>query len=273
MKDLRLFISDIDGTLTRSDKTISPAVIEAVHRLDAAGVPFTLISARPPSGILWIAETLGLTRPIGAFNGGTIVQPDGTVLSSELVPGDVARQVLALIDRPNVTIWLFSQGRWIAQRPDAHYDDRERKSANQEPIYDANLDSYADSVDKIVAVSDDHDMLADLEAIVDRAVGTRATVGRSQLYYLDITATRANKGDGVLALAHAFGVDPGQVAVIGDQRNDMPMFRKAGLSIAMGQGPVEVREAADHVTASNDEDGVAQAIDSILLPIAALRGK
>jgi Cof subfamily protein (haloacid dehalogenase superfamily) len=128
-------------------------------------------------------------------------------------------------------------------------------------------------VDKIVAVSDDHDMLADLEATVERAVGDQATVGRSQLYYLDITAPGANKGHGVIALAQAFGVDPSQVAVIGDQRNDMPMFREAGLSIAMGQGPQEVREAATHVTASNDEDGVAQAIDTILLPIVQARPK
>jgi len=273
MKDLRLFISDIDGTLTRSDKTISPAVIDAVHRLGAAGVPFTLISARPPSGLLWIAETLGLTEPVGAFNGGTIVKPDGTVLHSEKVPADAVRQVLALIDRPDVTIWLFSHGRWIAQRPNDTYDDRERKSVSQEPTYDAHLEAYADSVDKIVAVSDDHDMLADLEATVERAVGGQATVGRSQLYYLDITAPRANKGHGVIALAQAFGVDPSQVAVIGDQRNDMPMFREAGLSIAMGQGPQEVREAATHVTASNDEDGVAQAIDTILLPIVEERRK
>jgi Cof subfamily protein (haloacid dehalogenase superfamily) len=273
MEDLRLFISDIDGTLTRSDKTISPAVIDAVHRLDAAGVPFTIISARPPSGLFWIAEALGLTRPIGAYNGGTIVEPDGTVVFTEHVPADAVRQVLALIDRPDVTIWLFHKGRWISQRPNDTYDDRERRSVSQEPTYDANLEAYADSVDKIVAVSDDHAMLADLEAVVERAVGDRATVGRSQLYYLDITAPKANKGDGVLALARAFGVSVEQVAVIGDQRNDMPMFREAGLSIAMGQGPEEVRAAATHVTGSNDEDGVAQAIDSILLPIAALRGK
>lgn len=273
MEDLRLFISDIDGTLTRSDKTISPAVIDAVHRLDAAGVPFTIISARPPSGLFWIAKALGLTRPIGAYNGGTIVEPDGTVVFAEHVPADAVRQVLALIDRPDVTIWLFHKGRWISQRPNDTYDDRERRSVSQEPTYDANLEAYADSVDKIVAVSDDHAMLADLEAVVERAVGDRATVGRSQLYYLDITAPKANKGDGVLALARAFGVSVEQVAVIGDQRNDMPMFREAGLSIAMGQGPEEVRAAATHVTGSNDEDGVAQAIDSILLPIAALRCK
>jgi Cof subfamily protein (haloacid dehalogenase superfamily) len=183
------------------------------------------------------------------------------------------RQVLALIDRPDVTIWLFHKGRWIAQRPNDTYDDRERKSVSQEPTYDANLAAYADSVDKIVAVSDDHAMLADLEAEVERAVGDRATVGRSQLYYLDITAPKANKGDGVLALARAFGVSVEQVAVIGDQRNDMPMFREAGLSIAMGQGPEEVLAAATHVTASNDEDGVAQAIDTILLPIVEARPK
>ena len=97
------------------------------------------------------------------------------------------------------------------------------------------------------------------------ALGTQATVGRSQVYYLDVTAPRANKGDGVAALAHAAGVPLPQVAVFGDQRNDLPMFVRAGLSVAMAQGPEEVRAAATHVSTSNDEDGVAVAIDRFIL--------
>src|SRR5258706_14918912 len=98
-----------------------------------------------------------------------------------------------------------------------------------------------------------------------------AMVGQSQAYYLDITAPTANKGDGVAVLAAAAGVALENVAVIGDQRNDMAMFRRAGLSIAMGQGPDEVRATAMRVTGSNDEDGVAQAIDDILLPLVRRR--
>ena len=96
-------------------------------------------------------------------------------------------------------------------------------------------------------------------------MGDAATVARSQPYYLDITAPAANKGDGIAAIAQAAGVPLDQVAAIGDMANDLPMFARAGLSIAMGQAPEVVRAKARHVTATNDADGVAAAIDRYIL--------
>jgi Cof subfamily protein (haloacid dehalogenase superfamily) len=238
-----------------------------VKRLEAAGVPVSLISARPPSGMLWIAERLGLTAALGAFNGGTIVKPDGTIVSAHRLAPDVARRTLELIDDPKIIIWLFHAGQWHAQRIDDVYADRERKAANQEPIEGGDFTTLLDAADKIVAVSDDHKLLERLEGTVGAALGKDATVIRSQVYYLDITAHAANKGDGVAALAKAAGVDLADVVVIGDQRNDMAMFERAGFSIAMAQGPEEVRKAATCTTGANDEDGVAQAIDRIILPM------
>jgi Cof subfamily protein (haloacid dehalogenase superfamily) len=267
MMALRLLVADIDGTLVRSDKSLSERTIAAAKRLVAAGVPISLISARPPSGMLWIGRKLGLPTPLGAFNGGTIVQADGSILSAARLAPGVARQALALIDRPAIVKWLFRAGRWHVDRLDGTHDVDERKAANQQPVVGGDFSDLLDAVDKIVAVSDDHAMLAGLESEVAHALGEGATVARSQVYYLDITAPAANKGDGVAALAAAAGVPLDAVAVIGDQRNDMAMFRRAGLSIAMAQGPDEVRACATRITGSNDEDGVAQAIDTILLPM------
>jgi Cof subfamily protein (haloacid dehalogenase superfamily) len=264
---LRLLVSDIDGTLVREDKTLSEAVVTAARRLIAAGVQMTLISARPPSGVLWIARKLELTLPIGAFNGGTIVTPDGEVLFAVRLEPDAASQALRLIDRPGVTPWIFSEGCWYAARPDGKHDLSERLSANQEPHFRADLTCLIGAADKIVAVCDDHAMLAEMEGEVARSLGQAATVARSQPYYLDITAPAANKGDGIIALAAAAGVPLANVAAIGDQRNDIAMFERAGLSVAMRQGPETVRARATYVTGSNAEDGVAQAIDDILLPM------
>ena len=129
-----------------------------------------------------------------------------------------------------------------------------------------------DRADKLVGVSEDRDLLAEVDGQVKTALDGRATVARSQPYYLDITAPKGNKGDGVAALAAAMGVDLASVAVLGDQRNDLPMFARAGVSIAMGQGPQEVRAAATYVSRSNDEDGVAHAIDEIILPLVGPAG-
>lgn len=265
--NLRLFLSDVDGTLVRPDKTLGEPVVAAVQRLVAAGVPVSIISARPPSGLLWIAERLGLTTPIGAFNGGTIVRPDGTVLSATHLDPQVAARTLALVDRPDVIRWVFAKGQWYADRLDDHYMPRECVTSAQDPVVCTDFGPLLDAIDKIVAVSSDHEMLAGLEADVATALGDGAEVARSQPYYLDVTAPTANKGDGIAALAATLDVPLCDVAVIGDQYNDLPMFRRAGLSIAMGQGPEDVRKAAMHVTRGNDADGVAQAIETILLPL------
>ncbi len=269
---IRLLISDIDGTLVRKDKSLSDPVVAAIGTLQDRGVPVSLISARPPSGMLWIAERLKLTGPIGAFNGGTIVRPDGTVVSADRLERDVAARALALLDRPGVVLWLFADGRWYAKGPSAH-DDSERRAANIQPSPPADFVGLLDRVDKLVGVSDDHDLLARMEGEVADALGEHATVARSQLYYLDVTGRRANKGDGVAALADAYGVPLEAVAVLGDQRNDLPMFARAGLSVVMGQAPDEVKARATHVAKSNDEDGVADAIARFVLPACAAGDK
>lgn len=265
--NLRLFLSDVDGTLVRPDKSLGEPVVAAVQRLVAAGVPVSIISARPPSGLLWIAERLGLTAPIGAFNGGTIVRPDGTIVAATRLDPQVAARTLEAVARPGVIRWVFANGQWHTDTLDDHYTPRERVTSAQEPVLCTDFTPLLGAIDKIVAVSSDHPMLAALEAEVAAVLGDGAEVARSQPYYLDVTAPSANKGDGIAALAAALDIPLTDVAVIGDQYNDLPMFRRAGLSIAMGQAPEDVRKAAMHVTGASDADGVAQAIETILLPL------
>ena len=266
---IRLLVSDIDGTLVRNDKSLSDDVIAAVGRVRKAGLMMSLISARPPSGMLWIAQRLQLTNVLGAFNGGTILCPDGTIVAAERLKSEAATRALALLAHPAVTPWLFSDGLWYAQTIDGIYVPRESRAANVEPVSTKDFAGLLARVDKIVGVSDDHAVLVRLAASISATLGRDATVSCSQPYYLDITAPAVNKGDGLAVLARAAGVSLEEVAVIGDQRNDLPMFARAGLSIAMGQGPCEVLAAADRVTRSNEEDGVAHAIDEIILAEAA----
>ena len=263
---IRLLVSDIDGTLVRKDKSLSDAVTAAVRRVVDVGVPVSLISARPPSGMLWIARRLGLAGPIAAFNGGTIVAPDGALVSADRLDPAVAARALKLIDRKGVKPWLFADGCWYAKAPGGH-DDRERKSANVEPTVAPDLTGLLARVDKLVGVCDDPDLIKAMEREVRDALAAQATVASSQPYYLDVTAPRGNKGDGLATLAAAYGVPLDAVAVLGDQRNDLAMFSRAALSVAMGQAPDDVKSAATHVARSNDEDGVADAIERFVLPV------
>jgi Cof subfamily protein (haloacid dehalogenase superfamily) len=263
---IRLVVSDIDGTLVRNDKTLSQANRDAIRALEADGVAVTLISSRPPSGMLWLAGILGITRPLGAFNGGTMVDPDGTIRFAHRLAAADAAAMLRLIGEYGVTPWVFADGAWFTSDPGNRHGVRERRASCLEPVLRSDFTELGARIDKIVAVSDDSAVLRRLEAEAIAAIGPRATIARSQPYYLDITHPLANKGDGIATLTKAAGLDLTQVAALGDMPNDLPMFARAGLSVAMGQAPAEVQAAADATAATNEEDGVADAIMRYVRP-------
>ncbi len=261
-----LFVSDVDGTLVDKQKKLTPATIDAVRRLEAAGMRFTIISARPRSGMMPIADALGIDGPMAAFNGGIVFHRDGTVDSHDTIDETLARGVFDLLDGLTADIWVFADDRWYSSTDQGVHVEHERVAANQEPVITADFAPLLGAADKITFVSDDPATLQELHRRIDARYHGIATVAQSQTYYLDITALRANKGDGIAALAAAAGVSLDRVAAIGDQANDLPMLTRAGLSIAMGNAPPQVQAAASHVTTGNDADGVAHAIDTLILP-------
>ncbi len=268
---IRLLLCDIDGTLVRQDKTLPVENIAAIRDLAACGVAVSLISARPAEGILPIAARLGLPGPFGAFNGGTIFTEDGTELSSAQLPSALASQLLELYAAGGVTVWLFARGHWLTSNVADPHTPREVLSSGMLPQTGADFSKFVDHADKIVAVCDDPAAMNALEQQARTVVGNAATLVRSQDYYLDCTALAANKGDGVTHLAQLYGVPLSQVAVIGDQGNDVAMFRRAGLAIAMGQSSPAVQAEAHCVAADFEQAGVADAITRFVLPRIAKR--
>ncbi len=262
----RLLVSDVDGTLVDKQKRLTPGTIAAVKRVEAAGIRFTIISARPRSGMMPIAEALAIEGPMAAFNGGIVFHRDGTVDAHHVIDPTVARGVFGLLDGLDTDIWVFADDRWYSSTDQGEHVEHERVASNQAPIVTTDFVALLDGADKITFVSDAPATLAELHRRIDERFAGRATVAQSQTYYLDITALAANKGDGITALAAAAGVPLADVVAIGDQANDLPMLARAGLSIAMGNAPAAVQAAAMQVTAGNDADGVARAIDRYLIP-------
>ncbi|KQM67420.1 hypothetical protein ASE75_00170 [Sphingomonas sp. Leaf17] len=265
MNGIRLVISDVDGTLVDLDKQLTPATIAAVERLRDAGIGFSLVSARPTSGILALGRALDVTMPMAAFNGGETFTSDGTIVGEHLVPADIARDTVAMARDAGLGLWVFANGKWYADDADGPHSQSERRASAQEPVETDDFAPLFDRVAKLTFVSDDPAVIDPLATAMKERFGDAATIALSQSYYLDVTARKANKGVAVEMLAAEAGVPLSAVAVIGDMRNDLPMFAKAGLSIAMGQAPDDVKAAADHVTRGNDADGVAHAIDTIIL--------
>ncbi|CAM3131943.1 hydrolase [Pseudomonas floridensis] len=265
-QSVRFLLSDIDGTLLRPDHSLSQANIDAIRDLQHAGVHFTLASSRPPRAMRQVIEALNIELPTVAFNGGTITHADGRLLVAHRIDPKAVRTCLELFATQKVAIWVFADDDWLLIDPNGDYVDHEHHALGYEPVQVDSFEPYLDRVDKIVAASKDFELLKTLEAQVNPLIEGLAFAARSQRYYLDVTALEANKGSALVALAEYLRVDLAQTAAIGDGGNDVAMFHKAGLSIAMGQGEASVLSQADHVTGSNLEDGVATAIRRYILP-------
>lgn len=263
--DIALVISDVDGTLVTSDKRLTPATHDAVRRLAQAGIGFTIASSRPPIGLKPLAAELGLTLPMGAFNGSTLVAPDLTILSETLIPAEAARTAARLLAEAGLDIWVFAEGRWNLTDPFGPYTDLERRTLRAEPHTVADLGPLLDRAAKIVGVSADAAHLEACEATIALALDGQADVHRSQAYYLDVTPPGAGKAGFVDAMSLHLGIDRSRIATFGDAGNDVPMFARSGFSVAMGNAAPAVQAAARAVTDGNDADGFAKAVAEFIL--------
>ncbi|AZE55023.1 Hydrolase, HAD superfamily [Pseudomonas synxantha] len=263
---IRFVLSDVDGTLLHPDHSLSQRTADAIRAMREAGVLFSLASGRPPKAMLHLIETFGIDVPVAGFNGGTLVNPDGSVLIAHHLPAEAALVTLALFSaEPDVEVWVFADGDWLRRDPPGPMVQREADGLGYGPVVVESFEPYLDRVDKIVAASNNTQLLVELEAQLQPKVQGLAQVSRSQPVYLDVTAMLANKGEALKILAAHLGVPLEQTAAIGDGGNDPAMFHVAGLSIAMGQAEETVKRQANVVTGSNIEDGAAEAFERFIL--------
>src|SRR5882672_10619133 len=256
MTRIALVVSDVDGTLVTKDKTLTDRARDAVRRLHDAGIGFTITSSRPTLGMRFLVEPLAITLPIGPFNGSSIVDPQLNPIEAHLIPAATAQRSLDVFNEFDVDIWLFTNDQWLTRHGDGEYVPHEKLAIRADPTIVTDFAPYLNAACKIVGASSDAAML--------QAVGAQATAVRSQSYYLDVTPPGHDKGTFVQAMAKRMGISTDAVATIGDMQNDLAMFKKSGVSIAMGNATDDVKKLAAHVTGSNEDEGFAGAIEFVL---------
>ena len=261
---IELFVVDVDGTLLTPDKELTDRAQRAVGRLRKAGIQLALTSGRPPRGLRMLVEPLALQTPLAAFNGGMFVTPGLEIIEQHPVAPDAARAAVQVLRDHGLDVWVYRETDWYVRDLDAPHVAREQKTVQFEPEATDDLDSLLDKAVKIVGVSDDRDRMAACEKAV-AGLDAEIYAARSQPYYLDVTHPKANKGQVVRYLSERLSIPPARVATIGDMPNDVQMFEAGGLSIAMANASSEVQQQADHVTASNTDEGFARAVEDVLL--------
>jgi Cof subfamily protein (haloacid dehalogenase superfamily) len=261
---IKIVLADVDGTLVTQEKALTERAMAAVKSLRDAGIEFAVTSGRPPRGMSMLIEPLALTTPMAAFNGGLIVRPDMSVIEQKTIPQQLVAPAIELLGGEGLDVWLYSGADWLVRDANAPHVDREAKTVVFDPTTVESFDGVTE-VAKIVGVSDDHDLVAKTTDHVREKFGEHVSAAQSQPYYLDITHPHANKGEVVSYLSARLGIPAEQFATIGDMPNDILMFARSGLSIAMGNAGPEVHRAARRVTASNEDEGFAKAIERFVL--------
>jgi Cof subfamily protein (haloacid dehalogenase superfamily) len=267
-QEIAAVLADVDGTLVTKSKVLTARAIRAVQELQELGVLFAITSGRPPRGMRMLVEPLGIKVPMAAFNGGIIVLPDMSVVDERSIPAEIAPAVLETIRAHGLYAWIYHGTDWYITDSRAPHAEREATTVQFSPIVVPTYAGLLDRVIKIVGVSDDHPLVEQCEAAVQRRFGNQVSATRSQAHYLDVTHPTANKGVVIERLSNYFRIPLEQIATLGDQPNDVLMFRKSGLSIAMGNAGEEVQNEATYVTDSHEDEGFAKAIEGYILPRA-----
>ncbi|MEM8673491.1 MAG: Cof-type HAD-IIB family hydrolase [Cyanobacteria bacterium P01_G01_bin.67] len=264
-RKISLVISDVDGTLINQDKVLTEKTKTAIAKLEQAGILFTVTSARPPFGMKMIIDTLKIQHPFGAFNGGLILKPDFSVISCTPLAPQIMPDVITTIEDFGLDVWLCSNDHWYLKDPQGVHVDHHSQTLKFEPTMIENYQDIEDGVIKIVGVGKDVDTVAQCETATQEKFRDRLSATRSQPYYLDITQPDANKGQVVTKLADYLSIPLAEIVTIGDNYNDIAMFKQSGISIAMGNASERVQQKATYITTSNQEEGFANAIERFVL--------
>lgn len=265
----KLIAVDMDGTLLKEDKTISNATIKAINKARAKGVKVVLASGRPIEGLERYLDELNLVSPedyVLSYNG-ALVQNTATkeVISRTVLKGSDLHYLYNISKELGVNIHSFSTKEGLITPKMSKYTEVEAEINGIEvKVTDFEPISNEEEMVKIMMIDEPEVLQAAVDKM-PKEVYEKYTVVRSAPYFLEFLNKAANKGEGVRALAENLGLTKEQVICIGDAGNDLHMIQFAGLGVAMGNAFEEIKEIADYVTKSNEEDGVAHVIEKFVI--------
>jgi Cof subfamily protein (haloacid dehalogenase superfamily) len=269
---VRLFAIDVDGTLLDGAHRLRSEVKDAVNRLAATGVSVVLATARGPQAVVEIVQQFDFAPSLICFSGGWIGELDAismrpaNVQYDQRLPGDLAGSILNEAIHQGVEPNVLTPESWRVRKLTDEIAE-EIRIVNLHPVVSDQLLAGDIAPSKIMLIS--RLDIADIALpSIERSIrsldrDTFPTVTYSKPNYLEILPAGVNKAKAVAALSQFLGIGLSEVAAIGDGLNDLEMLSEAGLAIAMGNASDRLKAAADLVVGSNDEAGVAQAVDEI----------
>jgi len=255
---------DMDGTLLKSDHSVSEANKEAIHKLIERGILVVVISARPLHGILPISKNIVTDdMPIVSLNGSYIVHRGKVIYEAAISLPDTIEIHNELL-RYDVSTMYYSQMKWYAEM-DNDRTKKEQKITDVPlkilPFSDTLIEWEANKTgaNKIL-IAGDKELIKTIEERLNILHGDKLNIFKSQATYLEVMSLAASKAKAIEFLIVKYGINQNEIIAIGDNYNDKGMIEFAGAGVAMGNAPEEIKLVADFVTDTNNNDGVAKAL-------------
>ena len=273
MSTYSIVFLDIDGTLLNSRHQIMPCTHQHLQGLHRRGVPIVLCSARPPEGVNQVSVAAGLEGPKACYNGGLIYDESRTILRDVGIDLRLAMDFRRFVAErfPELVVSAYLYNVWLTEDPRHPLIRQEADISGCAPFMGA-LEQVEGAVPHI------HKLLCIGDAMRIRALQNeipkhfpQLTALRSKSTYLEILPPESTKGSAAKVLLDHYGLSPKEAVAFGDSDVDADMLQCCGLGIAMGNAPRQVKEQADYVTASNDEEGIYVALSSLRLKAPQVR--
>lgn len=270
MNKYKMICLDIDGTLLNSKHRISQNTKKAIQIVSKEmQIPVILVSARMPKGILFLLEELNISQPIICYSGALIMDDKNNILSNVNITIPDVKQVFNSARCIGVHVSLYKDNEWYIQEMDK-WAEQESEITNISPIITSFDDLFnvweqeKSGPNKILCMAGSNEIKA-LDMKIKSYHSSNLNIYPSKPTYLEIMSNNASKTSAIELLCKKFHIQKSKVIAMGDNYNDISMIEFAGLGIAMGNAPEQVKQYADDITLSNDEDGVAAAIKKHIL--------
>lgn len=270
-KDIKAVILDVDGTLLNDDHALSERNREVIRKAIDAGVTVILATGKTRAGTASVIEALDLKTPGVYVQGLIIYNADGTIRRQTKLEVNAARHAIQYAEQNGFDIIAYSGDRLLVKNKAEHLDAITRFH-EPEPVAVGNLVNKLDGtpINKLIVMGNSMKKLRALRWQLNQQIGEHVSFTEAaMLTSIEILPKNSNKGQGVLFLLKELGITPTDVMAVGDAENDVEMLKLVGLPVAIGNARDAVKAVAQEVVASNNDDGVAEAIERFVLKQAA----
>lgn len=264
----QMLVLDLDGTLTNSEKKITPQTLEALLDIQKHGKRVVLASGRPTQGVLPLAKQLQLDQFGGfilSYNGARIINcQTQEIIYNNTLPQDIISPAFEIASQFDVDIITYSDTQILSGIKSNQYTELESKINNMPIVH---VDHFAEAihfpVNKLL-VTGSPELIDQVEKAEKAKFRKYINIYKSEPFFLELVPANIDKAYSLQKLLNSIGILANEMICCGDGYNDITMIESAGLGVAMANAQPVVLELADYITKSNDEDGVLHVINTFL---------